>query len=153
VHSEIAAVEHAQTLMDVADADPIPEDLGHAVLGNADAIVFNFDDEARIAYRGADRDLTAAKFGGEAVLESVFDDGLQEHAGHEGIERMLLDLLMYLKVVAAEPGDLDVEVVVNEIEFFLQWYNGLMLPQQPPQNVAQFDDHDASHIRIVADQR
>src|SRR6266478_5016050 len=43
IHLEIAPIEDAQTLMDVADSDTVAEDLRHAVLGDADTVVFDFD--------------------------------------------------------------------------------------------------------------
>ena len=87
------------------------------------------------------------------MFQGVFDDGLQEHAGNECLERVFLDLLMNLKIVAAEPGDLDVEIVIDEIEFFLQRHKCFMLAQQAAQNIAQLDDDAASRVWIVSNQR
>src|SRR5258707_3671528 len=87
------------------------------------------------------------------MFEGVFDDRLQEHAGNKRIERMFLDLLVNLKIVAAEPGKLDIEVIVDEVEVLLQRNKRLMLSQQPTQNVPQFDHHPASRVRIVSNHR
>src|ERR1700681_1482560 len=47
-----------------------------------------------------------------------FDNRLQKHAGHECIEGVLVNLLLNLKIVPSESRHLDIEVVVDEVEFF-----------------------------------
>ena len=83
--------------MHVADPDPVTEDLSHAFLGNAHAVVFNFNEQSRLVGGCANGNFAAAKPGGQAMLEAIFDDGLQEHAGDKGIERVVLDLFMNLQ--------------------------------------------------------
>src|ERR1700680_3182169 len=138
--------------MHVADADSIAKNLRHTVLRNPHAIVFDFDDQARIARRGTNRNLASANFSGKPVLQGVLDNGLQKHAGNKSVERGLLDLLVNPKIVSTETCDLDIEIIIDEVEFLLQRHKGLMLSQQSPQNIAQFDDHAASGVRIVANQ-
>ena len=58
-----------------------------------------------------------------------------------------------MQIVAPESRDLDIQIIVDEIELLLQRHKGFMLAQQPPQNIAQLDDHTAGHVRIVANQR
>src|ERR1700688_1876476 len=86
------------------------------------------------------------------MLEAIFDDGLQEHAGNEGFESVFVELLDDFEIVAAEPGYFDVEIVVNEFKFFVKWNKGFVLAQQAPQNIAEFQDDAASGVGIEADQ-
>ncbi len=88
IHSEIVAVEHAQALVHVADADSILKHLRHALGRNPDAVVFDFNDQAAVLRRVRMVDLAAVEFGGQSMLQRIFDDGLQQHAGNEGIERV-----------------------------------------------------------------
>ena len=41
--AEIGAIEHAQALVNVADADAVHVDLRHALLGNPHAVIFHLD--------------------------------------------------------------------------------------------------------------
>jgi hypothetical protein len=139
--------------MNVADADPVLKYLRHALLGNPDAVILDGNDQAAILQFGADGEFAAAEFRGQAMLQRVFHDGLQEHAGDERIERMVVNLFVYHEIVSPEPRDFDIQIVVDKIEFFLQGHKRFMFAQQPPQNIAQLEDYAARHIRIVANQR
>src|SRR4029077_1019035 len=136
--------EHAQPFVNVADADSVLKHLGHALLGNPDAVIFDRDDQAPVLRFDADGEFAAAEFGGKAVLQGIFDNRLQEHARNERIERVLVNLFVNHKVVAPEPCDLDIQIVVDKIEFLLQGQKRLVLAQKPPQNIAQLDDHATS---------
>src|SRR6266446_3082104 len=46
VHAEVAAIKHAQALVDIAEADPFVIDAREPVFGDAGAVVFHFDDQA-----------------------------------------------------------------------------------------------------------
>ena len=150
---EIGAVEDAEALADVAEADAFDVDVGHFLFGDADAVVFDFDVQAAVAIGGAKLDFSAVEFGSEAVFEAIFDDGLQKHAGDEGFERFIVDVLDDVEVVAAEAGDLDIEIVVDEFELFAQRHKRFVLAEQTAENVAELEHHAASVIGIEADER
>ena len=120
---------------------------------HAHAIVFHFDYHAAIGATAANVDAAAIDFVGQAVLDGVFDQRLQNHAGNQMVERGGVKLLHDFQLVAAEARDLDVEIVVEEFEFFAQRHEGVALAQQPPQNVAQLHDHLAGRIWIAPHQR
>ena len=58
-----------------------------------------------------------------------------------------------LQIVGSESRDLDVEIIVDKTEFFLQRHESLMLAQQPPQNIAQLKHDSPRQIGIEANQR
>src|SRR5579862_9038129 len=153
IHAEIRAVKNTQAFVNIADADSVLEHLGHPFLGNSHAVIFDRDDQSAVQGFGADGELAAAEFGGEAVLQRIFDNRLQKHARNEGVESVLVNLRVNHKVVAAEPRDFNIEIVVDKIEFLLKGHERLVLPQKTPQNIAQLDDHPARRVRIVANER
>ena len=87
------------------------------------------------------------------MLDRVFHQRLQQHAGHHHIERCRLQFLHHSQLVAAEAHDFNVEIVVDELEFFVQRDKGVAAVQQSPQNRGQLDDQFARRIRIKAHQR
>src|ERR1700730_9073086 len=150
---EVGAVEGAAAFADVAEANSLYVDVRQFFFGDAYAVVFDFNVQPAVAIGGAQLDFAAFDFGCESVLEAIFDDGLEKHAGDESFERVFLELLDDLEVVAAEAGDFDVQIVIDEFQLFVQWDEGLVLAQQPPQNVAQLQDHAARGVRVKTNQR
>ena len=62
-------------------------------------------------------------------------------------------MLEDLQIIAAKARDLDIQIVVDEIEFLLQSNKGFMLAQKPAKDIAKLQDHDARLVRVVANQR
>jgi len=60
---EIGAVEDAEALADVAEADAFDVDVRHFFFRDADPVVFDFDVEAAVAIGGAELDFSAVEFG------------------------------------------------------------------------------------------
>ncbi len=143
-----APYKNFQALVHVANADSLHVNLRHAHFGDSHAIIFNFNLHAAVVQSGANANVSAFEFSGKAVLQRIFHDGLQHHAGNEGVEGALVNFLKYLKIFAAEADDFDVEIVVDEIEFFAQRDEGFVFAQQAAKNVAEFYDNDARHIGI-----
>jgi len=149
---EVGAVEDAEPFADVAQANSFYIDVGHFFFGDADAVIFDFNVQAAITIGGAELDFSPVEFWREAVLEAIFDDGLEEHAGDKGFESFFVDLLDDVEVVAAEAGDFDIEIVVDEFELFAQGDESFVLAQEAAENVAQFEDDAAGVIGIEADE-
>src|SRR5580698_936413 len=152
IHFELVAVEKPQTLVDVADPDTAAVYLEKPIRCHAHAVVVNLDRQPPVAATRADVNLTSRQPRSQPMLNCVLDDRLQQHAGHERVERLLIDFLENLELVAPKADDLDVQIIVDEIKLFPQRNEGLMLPQQPPQNIGKLQHHAASHVRIEADQ-
>jgi hypothetical protein len=150
---KIGAVEDAEAFADVAEADTFDINVGHFFFGDADAVVFDFDVEAAVAVGGAELDFSAVEFGSEAVLEAIFDHGLQEHAGDESFESFFVDVFDDVEVVAAEAGDFDIEIVVDEFELFAQGHKGFVLAQEAAKDVAELEDDFAGVIGVEANER
>ena len=75
------------------------------------------------------------------MLEAIFDHGLQEHAGDKGFECFFVDMFDDVEIVAAEAGDFDIEIVVDERELFAEGHEGFVLAQQAAQDVAELQDN------------
>src|SRR4029077_20512211 len=153
VHLELVAVDEAQPLVNVADTDSAAVHLRNALGRNAHTVVGNFDGETAIAVMSADVNLAALEPRRQAMLDRIFHHRLKEHAGNKRLERLRIDFLENLQLVAAEADHFDVQVVVNELELFAQRDACLRLAQQAPQDVRELQDHAAGHVRIEADQR
>jgi hypothetical protein len=152
VEVEIGAVENAQALADVAEADPFDVDVGHFFFGDANPVVFDLDVQAAIAVRRSHKDAAAFDLWSQAVFEAVFDDGLEQHAGDEGLERVFADFFHDVEVVFAEAGDFDVEVVVDERELFAKRDEGFVFAEETAKNVAELQNDAAGGVGVHADQ-
>ncbi len=118
IHLELIAVEKAQALVDVADADATSIDFGEPLRRNAEAVVLDLDRESTVTEMRAEVNLPAFQTRREAVLDSVFNHGLQEHAGDDGIASVFVHFLEKQQFVAAEADHFDVERIVNEVQLF-----------------------------------
>ena len=153
IHFELIAVEKAEALVDVGDADAAAVHVGEALGRDADAVVGDFDEEAAVAAIGADVDFAPFEAGGEAVLNGVFDHGLKEHGRDERVESLIVDFLEDLEFVAAEADDFDIEIVVDEFELFAKRDEGFVLAEKAAKDIGELEDDATGHIGIEADQR
>jgi hypothetical protein len=153
VHFELIAVEQAEAFVNVADADASAVNFGEALGGDAHSIVFDFDEQPAIHAASANVDFSSLQTRGEAVLDGIFDHGLKQHAGNESVESVFVNFLENLQLVAAEADDFDVEVIVDEFEFFAQRDERFVLAKQAAQDVGELQDHAAGHVRVETDQR
>ena len=153
VHFKLVAVEQAEAFVNVADADPAAVNFSEALGRDAQAVVFDFNEQAAIEMAGAEMDFAAFEARGETVLDGIFYHGLKQHAGDKSFESLVVNFLEDLKLVAAEADDFDVEVVVDKLEFFAQRDERFMLAQEAAENVGELEDHAASHVRIETDER
>ena len=153
VHFKLVAVEEAEAFVHVADADSAAVNFGEALGGDAQAVVFDFDEQAAFEVAGAEMDFTAFEARGETVLDGIFDHGLEQHAGDESFESLVVNFLEDLKFVAAETDNFDVEIIVDEFELFAQRDEGFVLAEEAAENVGKLEDDAASHVRIKTDER
>ncbi len=153
VQVEVRAVEHAEALADVAEANAFDVNVWHFFFGDTDAVIFDFDVQPAIAVDGSNENATPFELRRQAVFETVFDNGLQEHARDKRFQRVFADFLDDVEVVFAEAGDFDVEIVVDKGKFFAEGYERLVLAKQAAKNVAQFEDHAAGGVRVHSNER
>ena len=116
------------------------------------AVVFHFDDGVAVLAEAADGDASAADLARKSVLDRVFHQRLQDHAGHDRVERVGADLFFHLQL-RAEPDDLDVEVFVDRLELLAQRDEMIAAAEQTPQQTGEFHDDRARRLRLRADQR
>src|SRR5580692_5471122 len=86
------------------------------------------------------------------MLKAIFDDGLKKHAGDEGFNSFFVDLFDDIQVVAAEPGDFNVEIVVDEFEFLAERDESFVLAQEATKDIAELEDDAARVIGVKADE-
>ena len=153
VHFELIAVEQAQAFVDVADADASSIDFCEPLGGDAHSVVFDFDEQPAIHAASANVDFSSLQTRAETVLDGIFHHRLEKHAGNEGFESVLVNFLKNLQLVAAEADHFDIEIIVDEFEFFAQGDKGLMLAQEAAQDIGELQDHAAGHVRIETDER
>src|SRR5262249_40209399 len=87
------------------------------------------------------------------MLDRVFHEWLQQHAGHDYIERCRIEFLHHLQLFPAETHNLDVEIVVDKFQFFPQRPERLAAAQQPSQDRRELENHVTRRVRIEASQR
>ncbi len=145
---EIGAIEDAEALADVAEADAFDVHVGHFFFGDADAVVFYFDVQAAAAIGGAELNFAAVELGSEAVFETILYDGLEKHAGDEGFEGFVVNLLDDVEVVAAEAGDFDIEIVVDKFDLFAERDESFVLAEEAAEDVTELEDYTASVVGI-----
>ena len=150
---KIRSIENAQPLAHIAQPNPFHIHVRKLFFRNPYAVVFNLDAQAAIAADGAQFDFSAADFRRKPVLQAIFDNRLEQHAGHERFQRGFVDLFHNFQVFAAEAGHFDVQVVVDELQFLAKRYKRFVLAQQPPKDIAQLEHHPAGRVRIKTDQR
>src|SRR6185437_7925754 len=95
----------------------------------------------------------AFNLGRKTVLDGVFYQRLQQHAGDHHIQRCGIEFLHNLELVTAKAHDLDVEIVVDEIDLILQRNECVTAVQQAAQDCGQLDDEFARCVRRDAHQR
>ena len=79
------------------------------------------------------------------MLDGILNQRLQDHAGHVGFERLSIELLGHTQLLA-EADHFDVEIVVDELNFFAQLHEGLLLVQKPAKDAGKLEDHGARGI-------
>src|SRR3984893_14491783 len=105
------------------------------------------------AVGGAQLDSPAFQLRRQPVLQAIFDNGLQQHARNERLQGLVVNRFDKLQVVAPEARHLNVQVVIDEIQFFFQLHKRLVLAQKSPQDVTELQHHAARRVRIEPDQR
>ena len=64
-------------------------------------------------------------FDDKPVLDGIFHQRLQQHAGHHHVERIRIEFFHHFQLVAAKADDFDIEIVVDEINLVLQGHEGV----------------------------
>ena len=87
------------------------------------------------------------------MLDAVLDQGLQQHAGHQQLQRVGIDFLHHAQLLRAKPHHLDAQVVVGKGQLFAERHIRIVILEQRAQDVAQLHNHLPRHLRPEADQR
>src|SRR6516225_11572050 len=153
IQVEVRAIQHAQAFANVAQPDSFDIYVRHFFFRDSHAVIFDLDMQPAIAVGSPEINPTAFQFRGQPVLQAVLDNGLKQHAGDKGIERMVIDLFHDLEVVLAEAGDLNVEIIIDKRELLAQGHKSLVLPKKPPQNVAQLQHDAPGRVGVYANER
>ena len=87
------------------------------------------------------------------MLDGIFHQRLQEHAGNHAVERARLDLFHHSQLLRAKAHHFDIEVIVNKFQLLTQSKEGLRLAQKAAQNVGQLHDEQPGSIGFHPHQR
>src|SRR5947209_12076827 len=87
------------------------------------------------------------------MLDAVFHQGLQQHAGYHDIEGFRIKMFVDAQLLPAKASDLDVEVIVDEFHFFAKLHKFIVLAQQAAQDFRELHDQIAGFVGIESHQR
>jgi len=87
------------------------------------------------------------------VLDAVFNQRLQQHAGNHGFERRRIEVLDDLELVASKAHDFNIEVIVDELHFLAQRNERIRTVKQAAKNGRELQHHLARRVGIEAHQR
>ena len=138
---DLFAVDHAQPLVHVAQADSDRQGLAQPLRGHPHPVVGHLDEGGAIAALGPQQDAPAADLAGEPVLDGVLDERLQDHARHEHVHGGRVDVLLDTKL-RPEPDDLDIQVLVDRRQFLAQTDEVVLTAHETTEQARQAaDDH------------
>ena len=135
------SVNHLQALSNIQNANACSGGASRTVCRHADAIVLNFDYQPLARVAAADIDAACVHLRREAMLDGVFHQRLQDHAGNQMFERRRFQFLHHLQVVVAKASNFNVKVIIEKLDLFAQRHERVSFAEQAPQNVAQLDNH------------
>src|SRR4051794_3397936 len=116
--------------------------------GHSHTVVLDVDAQAMLRLQPAsEKNASPLNLRSESVFDRVLHDRLQHHAGHNHVERLRIEVLDHSQLVGAKSCYLDVEIVVDEIYFFPQHNERVMLPEQGAQNIRELSNEFASLLR------
>src|SRR5260370_28840835 len=87
------------------------------------------------------------------MLDAVFDQRLQQHAGHHRLERRRIEILDDLELVPSKTYDFNVQIIVDELHFLTQRDERIRTMQQTAKNGSELQDHLPRRVGIEAHQR
>src|SRR5665213_4107126 len=134
VHAKSVARKNTQALVHITHADAVNVNLGHAIFRYSSAIILNFDHQVGVDRGCAYGNFASLELFRQSVFDRVFDDRLEEHAGHKSLERLLVHLLRDPEVIAPEPGHFDIQIIVEKIELLAQRNDCLLYTSPSPRD-------------------
>ena len=87
------------------------------------------------------------------MLDRIFHQRLQQHARNHDFQRLRVKLFDHFQFVPSKTDHFNIQIVVDEIDFFLQRYKGVTTVQQPAQDGRQLDNQLARCIGSDPHQR
>src|SRR4051794_10530334 len=103
--------------------------------------------QARALEPGTKPDRSTIELAGETMPDGVFDNWLENHAGHQAVQRVGADLLLEAKFFA-EAHHFDREIVVDKRNLFAKRRIIFRFAKQPAHDFRQAVDHVTSVVRI-----
>ncbi len=118
------------------DAEPLLQG-SQRVLRQSHPIVANLNSEHVVVAPRGDVDVPQPRLPGDAVLDRVLDERLEQQRRHQGLERLPLDVVPDDEAVG-KPCPFDVEVLAKEVELGVQRHFLLAETlQREPQQLAE----------------
>src|SRR5437588_10161112 len=86
--------------------------------------------------------------GCQAMFDRVLHQRLKQHTGNHRVQRSSVELFHDSQFVPSEANHFNVQIVIDEFQFFAKGNEGVAAAQQSSQNICQLDDEFARGIRI-----
>jgi hypothetical protein len=158
VEESSIAVENLKALANIFHSDTVAGALENtagmgAAGGDADPVVFHFNDEFAVFEAAAQRDDAAGDARLEPMLDTVFDQRLEQHAGHRNFQGSRIDFPGNGQFFSAEASDLDGKVIIGGGELITELHEGIVLIEHFAQNIGEFNDELAGLLGAKADKR
>src|SRR5215468_8010196 len=120
---------------------------------HADSVIFYLDQQLALQNAAAQGDAATIHFGSKTVLHAVLHQRLKQHAGDNDVQSLRIQVFADAQLFAAEADDLDVQIIVNEFNFFAELHKIVVLAQLPAQNFGKLHNEFTRAVRIKTNQR
>src|SRR5229473_6949009 len=108
IQKKIRSVQDPQPLAHVAQPDSFNVHVRHLLFGDAYAIVFNLDAQPPVVVRRSQLDFSAAQLRRQPMFQAILHHRLEQHAGHEGFQRRIVNVFHDVQIVFSESRHFDV---------------------------------------------
>src|SRR5262249_7903768 len=106
-------ISHTNT--SAADTTSRLDDLGSP---HTYAIVLDLDDQLRLGHSTSQKNTASFNLGRQPMFDRVLHQGLKKHTRHHDIQRRRLDFSHNFQLVSPESHHLNIEIVVDKLQFF-----------------------------------
>src|SRR5258708_15568011 len=90
---------------------------------------------------------------GDAVLDAVLHQRLQQDAGDNDVERVRIEMFVDAQLVPAKADYFDIEIVVDKFDLFAKLDELIVFAQQAAQDLRELQDELTRAVGIKTDQR
>ncbi len=118
-----------------------------------DPVVFHFNHHLRTGDAAAQKNAAAFHLRRQAMLDGIFHQRLQQHAGNHHVERGGIEIPHNIQLVPPETQHFNIEIVIDELKLFPQRGECFASIEQAAKNGSQLENHVPRGFRVNPDQR